>query len=213
MKIKNVIFDLGGVIMDIDYKKTEEEFRQLGALNFNSVYTQNRQDHFFDDFEIGIISPGAFRDILQKKLDVKITDEKFDYAWNAMLLDIPQERLDFIKNLGDKYKIFLFSNTNAIHLKEVFKICQNKNGFNTFDGYFEKEYYSHIFGKRKPNINSFISILEENRIEACETLFIDDSIQHIFGAKAAGLHAVHVSSEKSIFDTTAFIDKINNSVK
>ena len=128
-----------------------------------------------------------------------------------MLLDLPKKRLEFISGLRKKYRVFLFSNTNDIHLKEVFNICQKQNGFNTFDSYFEKEYYSNIFGKRKPHSHAFISILNENNIKAEETLFIDDSLQHVLGAREAGLHTVHLSSEKSIFHIVDFINETNSS--
>ncbi|EKD72339.1 MAG: hypothetical protein ACD_45C00701G0010 [uncultured bacterium] len=211
MTIKNIIFHLGGVIIDIDYNRTSEAFRKLGAFNFDAIYTQSKQDNLFDNYEVGKISSNIFRDALTKKLDISVKNEEFDNAWNAMLLDLPKNRLDFIKNLRKNYKIFLFSNTNEIHLRKVFDICQKQNGFNTFDNYFDKEYYSNIFGKKKPSPDAFISILNENNIEANETLFIDDSMQHILGARQAGLHATHLSNEKSIFHTVSFIENVNNS--
>ena len=209
MPIKNIIFDLGGVIIDIDYRRTAEAFRQLGAFNFDVVYTQSKQDHLFDDYDIGKINSNSFRQTLQKKLGIEVKNEVFDSAWNAMLLDLPKKRLDFIKSLRGQYKVFLFSNTNDIHFKEVFNICKRQNGFNTFDGYFDKEYYSNIFGKRKPNPDAFISILNENKIEAEETIFFDDSLQHVLGARQAGLYAMHLSKGKSIVDIVEFIDEIN----
>jgi glucose-1-phosphatase len=209
MPIKNIIFDLGGVIIDIDYSRTTDAFHKLGAINFDRVYTQKNQDHFFDAYDIGQISSEKFRDILKFKLDLAISDNEFDNAWNAMLLDIPLARLEFIRELRNEYKVFLFSNTNDIHLKEVFNICQKQNGFNTFKDFFDKEYYSNIFGKRKPNPESFLSILHENGLNAEETLFIDDSLQHVLGARAAGLHAIHLTKDKSIFDAITFINEIN----
>jgi putative hydrolase of the HAD superfamily len=210
MPIKNIIFDLGGVIIDIDYSRTAEAFYKLGAVNFDAVYTQSKQDHFFDDYDVGKISSDEFRAILKGKLDIVATDDEFDNAWNSMLLDLPKQRLDFIKELGKTYRVFLFSNTNDIHLEKVFRICQIQNGFDTFDGYFQEEYYSNIFGKRKPNPEAFIFILHENKMKAEETLFVDDTFQHILGAKEAGLHAIHLSSEKSIFDVVKFIEEIND---
>lgn len=208
MPINNIIFDLGGVIIDIDYHKTSEAFLKLGASNFDASFTQSEQDALFDQYEIGKISSEIFRTSLQKKLSINVNDQEFDNAWNAMLLDIPQQRLNYIKSLKSHYKLFLFSNTNDIHLTEVFNICQKQNGFNSFEGYFDKEYYSNIYGKRKPNSSAFSSILTENQLNASETLFVDDSIQHILGAKQAGLHTMHISKDKSIFDVSTFIEKL-----
>jgi putative hydrolase of the HAD superfamily len=205
MPIKNIIFDLGGVIIDIDYEKTSEAFRKLGAFNFDDVYTQSKQDDLFNNYETGKITSDVFRNNLKKKLNIIATNEEFDCAWNAMLFDLPIKRLDFIKDLRRNYKTFLFSNTNEIHLKEVFNICQRQNGFNTFEGCFEQEYYSHILRKRKPHYEAFISILNEHNIIANETLFIDDLLQHVLGARAAGLYAIHLVSEKSIFDILSFL--------
>ncbi len=210
MPIKNIIFDLGGVIIDIDYTQTSKVFSALGAFNFDVVYTQSKQDHLFDDYDVGKINSDTFRDTLKKKLDIVVSNDEFDKAWNAMLLDLPKKRLDFIKELRKKHKTFLFSNTNDIHLKEVFNICQKQNGFNTFNDFFDKEYYSHIFGRRKPNPDAFIDILNENKLEANETLFIDDSLQHVLGAREAGLYAMHLSKDKSIFDVMIFMEEINS---
>lgn len=213
MPIKNIIFDLGGVIIDIEYKRTSAAFRKLGALNFDEVYTQSKQDRLFDDYDVGKTSSAEFRAVLKKRLNLVVSNEEFDHAWNAMLLGLPRERLDFIKSLRRKYKVFLFSNTNDIHLKEVFNICNRENGFSTFDGYFDKEYYSNIFGKRKPNPESFTSILHENKLDADETLFIDDSLQHVLGARAARLHAIHLTPDKNIYDTVKFLAEIDKESK
>lgn len=205
MTIKNIIFDLGGVILNIDYNLTISAFRDLGVSDFNKIYNQNNQDSLFDDFDTGKISSGTFRKKLASRLNIIVNDKKFDEAWNAMLLDLPLKRLEFIKSLRKKYKIYLFSNINEIHLKKVFEICQEQNGINTFNGYFDQEYYSNLFGRRKPNKESFLAILNENQIFPSETLFVDDSSQHILGAQAVGLQVFHLSSEKSIFDLEALL--------
>ena len=126
-----------------------------------------------------------------------------------MLLDIPLPRLNLIKELEKDFVTILFSNTNDIHLKEVFNICKQENGFDSFTEYFDKEYYSHLFGKRKPDPEAFLAILHENRFNAEETLFVDDSLQHVLGARSAGIHAVHITNDKSIFDVVSFINEIN----
>jgi putative hydrolase of the HAD superfamily len=207
--IKNIIFDLGGVIIDIDYNKTCEAFRKLGVFNFDEIYTQIKQDPIFDDYETGKISSEAFRLELKSRLGITATDAEFDNAWNAMLLDLPLARLEYIKELRKNFVTILFSNTNDIHLQEVFNICDRQNGFNTFNDYFDKEYYSNIFRKRKPHPESFLAILEENGLNADETLFVDDTLQHVLGAREAGLHAVHITNGKSIFDVMSFIEEIN----
>ena len=207
MAIKNIIFDLGGVILDIDYHQTVEAFRKLGAPNFDALCSQTRQNDFFDDYEIGKVSSEEFRDYVRKTLNLTVDDGEFDKAWNAMLLDLPKERFEFIKNLRKKYKIFLYSNTNEIHLKEIFKLCERQHGFNTLNEFFDKQYYSCEFGRRKPHPESFLAILEKNGLKAEETLFVDDSIQHIMGAKEAGLNVIHFTKEKSILMLDLLLDE------
>lgn len=206
MKIKNIIFDLGGVIFNIDYQKTSEAFKKLGATNFDQFYSQSQQHKLFDDFETGKISASEFRSGLRKALDLVATDDEIDAAWNAMLLDLPIKRLEFIKSLRKDYKVFLYSNINEIHFNKLFNICKNQHGISSFAGYFDREYYSHRFGKKKPHSTSFQAILDENDLCAQETLFIDDSRQHIEGARKTRMHAVHLTKDMSIFDTKKFIN-------
>lgn len=208
MSIKNIIFDLGGVIIDIDHGRTSNAFNKLGASRFDEIFSHKSQHKLIDDYEIGKISSNLFRDSLQKELRIRVSDEVFDNAWNAMLLDLPGERLDFIKSLRQQYKVLLFSNTNDIHLKEVFNVCQRQHGINSFDGYFDKEYYSNVFGQRKPSPAAFISIIKENGMNAEETIFIDDSLPNVLGARQAGMHSFLLSPRESIFDTLRYIDEI-----
>lgn len=202
MTIKAIIFDLGGVIININYSLTSAAFKKLGAHDFDKVYSQFKQSPLFDNYETGKIESDVFRKELTELLDLSITDEQFDKAWNAMLLDLPQERLDFIKQLRQNYQTFLYSNTNAIHLKKVSELAD-------FNGCFVKEYYSHQFGMRKPHKESFEKLLRENGLNASETLFIDDTPQHIEGARQAGLHTMLIDKNNSIFDLPAIIQQIN----
>lgn len=198
--IKNIIFDLGGVILNIDFQRTHEAFQKLGGIKFATLYSQQSQSSVFDEFEIGRISADTFRNTLKTQLNLNIRDEEFDAAWNAMLLNLPKKRLDFIYQLRKEFRIFLFSNTNEIHLKKITQICQLSHGISSLHDYFEKEYYSCRFGRRKPHPDAFQTILYENDIKANETLFIDDTLQHVLGAKQAGLKTVHLTQDKTILD-------------
>ncbi|MDI1352650.1 MAG: HAD family phosphatase, partial [bacterium] len=147
MTIKTIIFDLGGVIINLNYTLTVQAFKSLSGHNFDKIYSQFKQSDLFDRYETGQIDDHAFRKGLTDELDLPMEDEQFDAAWNAMLLDLPKERLEFIKQLRQEgFATFLFSNTNGIHLKKVFEICQKTAEVNDFSGCFDKEYYSHIFG-------------------------------------------------------------------
>ena len=199
-EIKSIIFDLGGVILNLDYSKTEDEFKKIGVLNFNQLYSQKKQTVLFDDFEKGKIKPEEFISSFKESENLKIKEIDFINAWNAMLLEVPTEKLQFINGLKKDYKIILLSNTNEIHIKKFEDDLKKNNMLEQFYKCFDKIYYSSRMGKRKPEENCFNQVLEENGLIAENTLFIDDSIQHIEGAKKAGIKTFHLEKNKSILD-------------
>jgi len=188
-KINTIILDLGGVIIDLDYNRTAKAFVNLGLNNFEDIYSKAKQSNLFDDFEKGIISPDAFRSTLKEHLTENVSDEQIDEAWNAMLIDIPVHRVEFIKQLKQKYKVFLLSNTNAIHVIRFTKMADAIFGKDNFLSLFDKYYLSCELGIRKPDAEIFERVISENNLELSKTLFIDDSIQHIDGAEKVNLPA------------------------
>jgi putative hydrolase of the HAD superfamily len=199
-KIKNIIFDLGGVILNLDYSKTVNEFKKLGVLNFEDLYSQKKQSIVFDDFEKGKIQLGEFISSINDSENLKIKEIDFINAWNAMLLEIPIQKLEFIEGLKDDYKVFLLSNTNEIHINKFEDDLIKEKMLDKFHNCFDKIYYSSRMGKRKPDKNCFSQVLEENKLIPYQTLFIDDSIQHINGAKQLGIQTFHLEKNKSITD-------------
>jgi glucose-1-phosphatase len=193
--INAIIFDLGGVILSIDYQKTIDAFIELGINDFQQLYTQANQTGIFDDFETGRYSEKEFVAYLSNKLPSTITQSQIIDAWNAMLLSWDERKLNLIAQLNKSYRIFLFSNTNEIHKNEFLRTLQSEIGIPSLNNHFEKAYYSHELGKRKPHPESFIHILNENQLTPSTTLFIDDSIQHIEGAKKVGLKTIHIQEE------------------
>ncbi|HIE15543.1 MAG TPA: HAD family phosphatase [Bacteroidales bacterium] len=193
--IKNIILDLGGVVLNIDYNRTIEAFKDLGIPNALQFYSKQQQAGLFDLLEIGKISARTFRNEIRKLTDVKLTDSAIDKAWNAMLLDFPEQRMNTLIQLKQHYKTFLLSNTNAIHFSAYTKILQKKFNCNNLSDFFHKEFYSHLIHKRKPHPETFLFVLNSQKIKPSETLFIDDSIQHIKGAETVGLHTYHLTEE------------------
>jgi glucose-1-phosphatase len=192
--ITTVIFDLGGVLFDIDYKHTQEAFQKLGAINdFNEVYSQQKQEGIFDEFEKGNISPAKFREGLRKWLPEKITDEQIDNAWNALLIGFPAEKIALLNKLKNKYNLFLLSNTNEIHLVEVMNMLKRHTP-EGLDKIFIKEYYSCRMGLRKPDKEIYERVLAENKLTPANTLFVDDLLQNIEGAQSTGLQILHCTS-------------------
>lgn len=190
--IKNILFDLGGVILPIDYTRTTQAFRDLGITNFDELYSQAAQTGKFDDFETGKITEAEFLAFLKQYVPDHIQTEELETAWNAMLLDWIPERLELIQSLSQQYSTYLFSNTNRIHQRAFLKTLQKQIGAESLNPYFNTVYYSHEFGYRKPHPESFQKLLDNHNLVASETLFLDDSLQHIEGARQLGIRTIHV---------------------
>ena len=199
-KYKNIIFDLGGVILNIDYNLTVEAFKKLGLKDFQNLYSQASQSNLFDAYEVGNISSEKFIDELQHTVGMSISKQSIIEAWNSMLLDLPKERIELLTSLKTKYKTYLLSNTNEIHKIAYCNYLKNTYKFNDFSTFFEKQYLSFEIGMRKPNKEIFEFVVNENKLNKEETLFIDDSIQHVIGAREMGLDAFHLNNGLTILD-------------
>ncbi len=186
-KIKNIIFDFGGVILNIDYQASINAFKELGIKNFEILFSQASQFNIFDKLETGKLNPHDFRDEIRNISGLKLTDEAIDKAWNKMLLDIPIERIELLLKLKSEYNIYLLSNTNAIHydiyINEIYKA-----GYKSFDEIFNKAYFSHNVGMRKPHKDIYKYVLNEKKLIPEETLFIDDSLQNLQPAIDLGIN-------------------------
>ncbi|MFY0252958.1 HAD family hydrolase [Chitinophaga sp. 30R24] len=198
--IKNIIFDLGGVILNIDYQLTNNAFVALGVNNFHELYSQFHGSNLFNKLETGHISTEEFLAEMHKHIPENVTDQQITAAWNAMLLDFPLQRLQLLQQLRQHYNIYLLSNTNAIHLEAFNKLLQESRGIPSLGSFFDRAYYSHLMGHRKPDKAAYQIVLDENGLNAADTLFIDDTLPNIEGAKAAGLQTIHLQPPKTIMD-------------
>jgi len=194
--IKAMIFDLGGVIYNINYQKTIEKFVAIGLDKKKYIYSQKYQSEIFNQLEIGAITSEDFLLDLKKNSTCK-SISKIKNAWNCMLLDLPKERVKLLKRIKNKIPLFLLSNTNAIHVTEI----KNKIGekrYTDFYNIFNKVYFSHEIKKRKPDEDAFKLILKENNLSAKNVIFIDDSIQHINAAKTIGINTIFLEKNHDI---------------
>jgi glucose-1-phosphatase len=189
--ISAIIFDLGGVIMDIDVKKTLQAFSGLGLKNIHEYFGHGFAASFFSDHEEGRISDEAFLGEIKKLLSGEVSDEAVIEGWNALLLRFPPDRIALLKELKSKYRLFLFSNTNAIHYKKFSEIYR-KSFPGKLEDHFEKAYYSHLLGHRKPDIAGFEQIIRENALDPKQTLFVDDALMNVEGAIKAGLKGLYL---------------------
>lgn len=200
MEIKNIILDFGGVIIDVDYQRVADSFNKLGAGNFETLYTQKKQAGFFDAFEKGEISEEQFRKELRQYLPDGIKDLQIDAAWNSMVGSIPQPRMDFLQQLKKDYRLFLLSNTNSIHARDFTKKLNEQFGSGCLEKLFDGIYLSFQTGMRKPDAEIYNKVMAENQLSPSETVFIDDSIQHVEGARRAGLTALHLDLNKTVLE-------------
>ncbi|HSC37712.1 MAG TPA: HAD family phosphatase [Chitinophagaceae bacterium] len=197
--IKNIIFDLGGVVLDIDFKLTEKAFAQLGMEDFSSYITQHHITPLFEDYETGKIDDAAFIKGVQDLSGLPLTEQQIIRAWNALLLEFSPARIEWLKALKHKYRLFLLSNTNAIHLREFQERLKKLSG-GYLEDIFEKTYYSHAVRMRKPHAEIYRLVIEENGLNPSETLFIDDTASNFSGAEEVGLKVLHLKPPMTILD-------------
>ena len=167
-------------------------------LNADEVQQKFIDNQVFEKYEKGLLSSQEVRKLLNNELKFSLSDLEMDKCWNALLLDIPIERIELIKKLRGKYKLFLLSNTNAIHIDEVNAILYKTTGIEKLDALFDKIYYSFDIGMAKPDVEIYKHVLLENNINASETLFLDDNTDNIEGARLAGINPIPVTTDNSI---------------
>lgn len=186
--IKNIIFDYGNVIFTIDFKRTQAAFEALGITNVEEFYAHKGHNEIFDLFEKGEISSAQFRNGIRKVSGhPELTDQQIDDTWNSLLIGVPEGNHELLLKLKDKYRLFLLSNINEIHLNFINNYLKTEFGLDGNEVFFEKIYYSHLVGKRKPSKEIFEQVLNENNLKKEETLFIDDSPQHLKTAAELGI--------------------------
>ncbi|MFO7828298.1 MAG: HAD family phosphatase [Bacteroidales bacterium] len=193
--IKNIIFDLGNVIINIDGDRTVAAMKDLGFNDFQESYTLIRQSDLFDLLEKGLISPDQFRNELKSHFNQHVSSDELDKAWGAMLMDFPKKRIELIQKLQSKYRLFLLSNTNIIHYQKYNNDLINQFGFE-LSSLFEKAYYSFDMGMRKPDLEIFKYVIRDSHLKPIETLFIDDAEANIESAKKLGLQTLWIDVAK-----------------
>ena len=196
-KIQNIIFDLGGVLLNIDFNLSEKAFEQLGVENFKAFFNQFHSNELFTKLETGM-DVDLFYDEFRSTTSTTLSNDQIKDAWNALLLNFRNESINALPGLRNKYKLYVLSNTNEIHLQEFQKRFTIEMNLSSFDDLFDAAYYSHHIGFRKPNADAFQFVLEKHQLIAEETLFIDDSINNIETAQQLGLQTIHLLPQMKI---------------
>ena len=203
---KNIIFDLGGVLLDLDIDRTIQAFQDLGLKDAIKEGGWGYRNKVFLDMEKGLLNDEEFRNGIRSLLPNGATNDEIDAAWCAMLVGFDPEKIMLLKHLRLNYKLFLFSNTNNIHLNYFRKLFFDSFGFQ-LDDLFVKTFYSHEIGMRKPDLKSFLHVLQEAGIVAHESLFIDDLDLNVEGAKALGIQTVWLKPDMGLEDVFKSVEK------
>jgi putative hydrolase of the HAD superfamily len=190
--IKNLIFDLGNVLYDIDFKKMNAAFASIGIEGMDKHFTLNKSHPLFLDLELGFVNEQAFYEGVRALANLTLSNEQIQFAWNALLVGFRKNSIEWIKQNNTKFNIFLYSNTNQIHHDFFIAEFETKVAAYPFVSLFKKTYYSHEMGMRKPDPASFTYILEKEGLLAAETLFIDDNEPNILAAASVGLKVLHL---------------------
>lgn len=200
--IKALIFDLGGVIVDLSIDHTLQAFTDLSGFEKEKVKDLYYSIEGFEAYEKGLITDNEFRNLVRDTFSINSSATVIDTSWNAMLRGLPVRKLRLMERLKETYSVYLLSNTNSIHITHVNEIMLPGIGEHgrSLDSYFHKAYYSHIMNKRKPNADIFQQVLQENNLIASQTLFLDDNHDNIEGAKQLGIQTVQVVTPDLILD-------------
>jgi HAD superfamily hydrolase (TIGR01509 family) len=198
--IKNIIFDLGGVLLDIDTGRTNEAFAKLGVMDFKNNYSMQKADSLFDDLEKGKVPETEFYEGIRKISGLPLSDNDIRDAWNALILHFRKESLQQLEQLKHKYSLYLLSNTNSIHYAAFQQNFKVQTGRQNFNDHFTRAWYSHLVGLRKPEKEIYRFALHDAGIIAEETLFIDDLLKNVEAASALRINTWHLQPDERIED-------------
>ena len=198
--IDTIIFDIGNVLIDIDYEIMAGEFARIATVDFHRMITYTHQDWIFDQYEKGQISSDQFRAALRQYLKPEVTDEAIDTAWNSILIHYPSAKFELLKKLRKQYRIFALSNINELHAAAIDAHVHSQFGVPDMSSYFDHAYYSHEIGLRKPEPEIYQLILNDRSLNPAKTLFIDDKIENTNAAAALGIRVYHLTDRDSLVD-------------
>lgn len=205
--ISNLIFDFGGVLIDIDYEDVRKAFQAIGLKDVRAFYQHENHSKLVEDFEQGFISPDRFRDSIISDINKDISHSSFDSAWNAIIKHVPSMRVKLLQNLNKHYNLYLLSNTNIIHYNKYVKEFKQEHGID-LRSLFRKSYFSHEVKLRKPNPEIFEYVIEDAGLEKSHTLFIDDSEENVEASRHVGIPAFYKPQKEELVDF--FNDRENN---
>ncbi len=195
--IKAIVFDLGGVLVDIDFEKTITEYGKQTGLSVEEIKKSTFLTSVYQDYEAGYLNECQFRAEVCSRFGISLKPELFDYAWNALLLDFNPTAIELIKHLRQNFPVYLLSNTNKIHFEECNRRLHQE--FNeTFESLFTGLFLSYRIGYRKPSERIFQHVVSQTRCKPHEILFIDDLEENIQAANQMGFKTIHLTDNRQI---------------
>ncbi|MCS6823280.1 MAG: HAD family phosphatase [Cytophagaceae bacterium] len=196
--IRNIVFDMGDVIINIDPMLTYKAFAEIARTDTETMHAQFRENEIFKMYEVGKLSDKEFRNTIRDMLRMNLSDETIDNAWNSMLLDVPAERIELLLRLRTKYNIYLLSNTNAIHTAEVIKRIAQWTPITDYHQLFHRAYLSHQIGFIKPDPAVYRLVMEDAALRTENSIFLDDNLENVKSANDAGLPAIQVTKQNPV---------------
>ncbi len=200
MKFKAVIFDFGNVIINIEFQRIYQAFAKFTSKPVSYIEKRITEDQIFRRYESGQFTDEEFRDVIRQTLGFPLSDHEVDTAWNAILLDIPTDRIDLIHNIRQKYPVYLLSNTNNIHITASNNYLKKTHGIRSLNELFDKLYLSYEMGLWKPDAEIYREVLRTNKLQPNEVIFFDDNLHNIESAKALGMQTILVEPPTSIIE-------------
>lgn len=194
------IFDLGNVIIDIDYDFSINELKKILPAHKHELTDQFFPSQFHKDYEKGDINSDEFRNEVRRLYDEDWTDSQIDRVWNSLLRTIPQERIDLVRRLKSEYGTGILSNTNAIHIEKMAEILQDQNGESSVYALCHSVFLSHEMGLAKPDIAIYEAVLDEIKIPGEKVLFFDDLAANVEGAKKAGMQSYQITHPRGLVE-------------
>ena len=201
-QIRNIIFDLGGVLLNINPLLSLLEFANISKTDPEELKNRLASERVFEKFDTGALSPDGFRAELCRIMDYKASDTQIDDAWNILLLDFPPDRVELLKQLRNNYRVFLLSNTNIIHFRKYSNDFYEKYGIPMAD-MFDKLFLSYEIGIHKPDAGIYTHVLQNAGLKAEECIFIDDSKANVDAALSLGMSGIHIANG---YDVTSYFE-------
>ncbi|MCD6659687.1 MAG: HAD family phosphatase [Lentimicrobium sp.] len=195
--IKNIIFDFGNVLLNINPALTAEAFKKLGIKDESDFFGGRSSIELMVKYERGQATSEEFIQAISASVSDKVTSEQIIDAWNALLLDFPSIRVELLQQLRSDYRLFLLSNTNQIHFEKYTQQFQAIYGY-PLESLFEKMWFSHQIGLSKPDTAVFEFVLKDKNLNPAETLFIDDTLMHVEAARKSGIYGWHLTQGSDV---------------